>query len=102
MHTKNRFVLLAQRILLLFALYTLCRLIFYVFNFSFFRDVEFVTVLKMFFFGLRFDATAIVISNLVFIGLHFYPFRQFYNRAYQVAIRVIFLVVNTIAVMMNF
>ena len=56
----------------------------------------------MFFYGLRFDATAIVISNLLFIGLHFYPFSHFYSRAYQAVLRSIFLIVNSVAVMMNF
>src|SRR5215468_6545216 len=83
MQMTNRFVLLAKRIILLFVLYTFCRLVFYLFNFSFFRDVPLLNVLKLFFYGLRFDATAIVISNLLFIALHFYPFRLFYTWPYQ-------------------
>jgi len=102
MQLKNRFVLLAQRILLLFVLYTFCRLLSYVFNFSYFGDIGFATTLKLFFFGLRFDAAAIVISNIVFIGLHFYPFSHFYTRTYQGILRFLFLLVNSLAVMLNF
>ena len=101
MQMKNRFVLLLQRILMLFALYTFCRILFYVFNFSYFSDLSFTAVLKLFFFGLRFDAVAIVISNLIFIALHFYPFRHFYHKIYQNILRVLFLFVNTIAVILN-
>ena len=102
MQMKNRFVLLAQRILLIFALYTFCRLVFYIFNLSFFAELSASSVLKLFFYGLRFDATAIVISNLPFIALHFYPFRHFYSKPYQLVLRIIFLIVNTVAVILNF
>ncbi|MCX6275877.1 MAG: sulfatase-like hydrolase/transferase [Bacteroidetes bacterium] len=98
---KNRFILLLQRVLMLFALYTFCRILFYIFNFSYFSDLSFTAVLKLFFFGLRFDAVAIVISNLLFIALHFYPFSLFYHKIYQNILRVLFLFVNTIAVILN-
>ncbi|MEO8086399.1 MAG: LTA synthase family protein [Bacteroidota bacterium] len=98
---KNRFILLAERILLLLALYTLCRLLFYLFNFSYFNDLGMTQVLKLFFFGLRFDIVAIVISNLLFIALHFFPFNHFYTRIYQQFLRILFLLVNTIAVLLN-
>jgi len=98
---KNRFVLLAERILLLLALYSLCRLLFYLFNFSYFGDLGFSQVVKLFFYGLRFDAVAIVISNLLFIALHFYPFSHFYHKIYQQVLRFLFLLVNTIAVILN-
>src|SRR5215218_2376271 len=97
---KNRFILLIQRIALLFALYTFCRLLFYLFNFSYFHDLSAPTVLSLFFYGLRFDATAIVISNLVFIALHFYPFKHFYTRTYQRILKFLFLLINSIAVIL--
>ncbi len=57
--------------------------------------------MKLFFFGLRFDTVAIVISNLLFIALHFYPFNHFYHKVYQNVLRILFLLVNTIAVVLN-
>lgn len=102
MQMKNRFLLLAERIALLFLLYTFCRLLFYFFNYSFFKDIGVSSVLKLFFFGLRFDATAIIISNIVFIGLHFYPFSHFYHRLYQGFLRFLFLLINSVAVILNF
>lgn len=86
---------------MLFALYSFCRVLFYIFNFSYFSDLSFTSVLKLFFFGLRFDAVAIVISNLLFIALHFYPFSHFYHKIYQGFLRLLFLFVNTIAVILN-
>lgn len=102
MQKKNRFLLLAQRLLLLLALYSFCRLLFYLLNFSYYSDVPFLQVIKLFFFGIRFDVVAIVISNILFIGLHFYPFSHFYHRVYQVILRILFLVSNSAAVMLNF
>lgn len=102
MQMKNRFVLLLQRILLLFALYTFCRLLFYIFNFNFYSDVSTSHVLKLFFYGLRFDAVAIVITNILFIALHFYPFKHFYHPVYQRIISIFFIIPNALAVMLNF
>lgn len=44
---------------------------------------------------------AIVISNLLFFSLHLYPFRHFYYKIYQGILRTIFLLVNSIAILVN-
>ncbi len=46
------------------------------------------------FFGTRFDISAIIISNIFFIALHFNPFGFFYHRVYQVLLKIIFIAVN--------
>src|SRR5437879_754609 len=96
MQQKNRFLLLTQRILLLIGLYTLGRLLFFIFNFSYFKSASFGHILSLFFFGLRFDITAIVISNLLFIALSVIPFPFFYHKAYQQLLKIIFIIVNSV------
>jgi phosphoglycerol transferase MdoB-like AlkP superfamily enzyme len=91
---KDNLLLLVQRILLLVGFYSLCRFFFLAFNFSYFTEVPAVSLLKDFFFGLRFDLSAIIISNILFISLHFIPFRFFYSRAYQLILEILFLIVN--------
>ncbi len=91
---KNNLLLLVQRVLLLLGFYSVCRIFFLLFNVNYFTEVAFTSVLKDFFFGLRFDLSAIIISNIVFISLHFFPFPFFYSRFYQVFLKILFLVVN--------
>src|SRR5436190_7424519 len=98
---KNRFIVLAQRILLLLALYTLCRLLFLIFNISYFKGIAVGHVLSLFFFGLRFDFTAIVISNLPFIALSALPLPFFYRKAYQWLLKFLFVLVNSVALLFN-
>src|SRR4051812_46977139 len=98
---KNRFVLLAQRILLLFALYTFCRLLFLIFNLSYFREDSFSSILKLFFFGLRFDTTSIVITNIPFLVLSILPFRSFYGKAYQRLLKFLFVFVDSFTLIFN-
>jgi hypothetical protein len=52
--------------------------------------------LKDFFFGVRFDLSAIIISNIFFIAFHFIPFRFFYSTWYQLFLKIQFLLVNII------
>jgi len=92
---KSNWILLVQRMLLLLFFYTLCRGLFLLFNFSYFREVPVSALLADFFFGLRFDLSAIVISNLVFISLHVNPFPFFHHRYYQRVLKIIFILVNT-------
>jgi len=92
---------MAKRILLLLGLYTLCRLLFFAFNFSYFNQESFSHILSIFLFGLRFDITAIVISNLLFITLSALPFSFVNNKPYQQLLKIIFIVVNSAALLFN-
>src|ERR1041385_6176142 len=101
MQPKNRFVLLFQRILLILAFYSLCRLLFLAFNFSYYKEESVVAIISCFFFGLRFDITAIVISNLLFIALSVLPLPFFYHRIYQAILKIIFILINSVALFFN-
>jgi phosphoglycerol transferase MdoB-like AlkP superfamily enzyme len=91
---KSNLHLLAQRVLLLLAFYSLCRLLFFAFNINYFGELTTISFLKDLLFGIRFDSCAIAISNIVFICLHFNPFQFFYHRFYKLLLKVLFLAVN--------
>ena len=91
---KNSLLVLGQRLFLLLVLYSLCRLLFFTFNSNYFSDVSAASLAKDFFFGLRFDVAAIVISNILFITLHFNPFPVFYTRYYQLGLKIVYLFFN--------
>ncbi|HOT89668.1 MAG TPA: sulfatase-like hydrolase/transferase, partial [Bacteroidales bacterium] len=78
------------RILFIFLLFTFTRALFYFLNYPFFRDIDFITVIKIFFFGLRFDLAAIIITYSPFIIFSILPFHFKSAKFYQVILLIFF------------
>ena len=97
----NIYVVLALRLLLVFAFYTLTRFLFYVLNQSQFPDMDTAYLLKLMYRGIRFDASAIAYTNSLVILLHILPFRFRYSQGYQKVISIIFYIVNAIGITLN-
>jgi phosphoglycerol transferase MdoB-like AlkP superfamily enzyme len=91
---KSNLLLLVQRTALLVVFYSLCRLLFLIFNLNYFSEIPASSLLKDFIFGIRFDLSAIVISSVFFIALHFNPFTFFYGKYYQLALKLLFMLIN--------
>ena len=100
-HWGNIYVVLALRLLLVFAFYTITRWLFYVLNQSLFADMDIGYLIKLMYHGLRFDASAIAYTNSLVILMHIIPFRFRYNKVYQKIISIIFYVVNAIGITLN-
>lgn len=99
--SRNIFVVLAYRILLVMLLFSLCRTGFFLFNHKMFPGVsfiQFITILKG---GLAFDISAVVYINILFIFLHTVPLEVRYNDVYQVILKYIYFLTNGIAIAMN-
>jgi phosphoglycerol transferase MdoB-like AlkP superfamily enzyme len=99
--SRNIFVVLAYRILLILLLFSLCRIGFFVFNFKMFPGVttgQFLTILKG---GITFDVSAIVYINSIFILLSIIPFDLRYNELYEKILKYIYFITNGIAICMN-
>ncbi|MEI8224744.1 MAG: sulfatase-like hydrolase/transferase [Bacteroidota bacterium] len=99
--SRNIFVVLAYRILLIMLLFSLCRIGFFLFNYKMFPGVtlsQFITILKG---GLAFDISAVVYINMLFIMLHIIPLEIRYNDVYQVVLKYIYFITNGIAIAMN-
>jgi phosphoglycerol transferase MdoB-like AlkP superfamily enzyme len=71
------------------------------FNTSYFSGAGGGNIFLSFLFGLRFDITAAIIINLPFIVLHFNPFRFFHARWYQAILKFLFVLVNTLCIVVN-
>jgi phosphoglycerol transferase MdoB-like AlkP superfamily enzyme len=97
---SNLFRLIKQ-IAILVVLYTICRLLFYVFNFSFFSDLSFLELVKILFFSIRFDLSVIVLSNSLFIVLYLFPFERRETKPYRLLLRALFVIVNSLALLSN-
>jgi phosphoglycerol transferase MdoB-like AlkP superfamily enzyme len=97
----KHFFLLLKRISLIALVYTLCRLIFYFFNFQYFHQASFVNTFFSFILGLRFDISIICITNSIFIILSILPFDFIRKDSYQKFLKIIFLLVNIPMIIMN-
>ena len=91
---QSNFHILTFRLCLILCIYFFLRLLFLLFNISYYSEVDFITLSKSFFYGLRYDITAIVISNVVYIVLHLLPFPFFYKKFYQRFLKILFFIVN--------
>ena len=101
MTNKSNFLLLLQRIFILMLLFTISRFLFLIINFSYFHEAPKIDLVLSFFFGLRFDITAIVLCNLLFIFLHFFSFSFFYSKWYQRFTAFIFYLINIPLLLLN-
>jgi phosphoglycerol transferase MdoB-like AlkP superfamily enzyme len=99
--SRNIFVVLVYRILLILVLFSLCRIGFFIFNLKMFPNVsvgQFLTMMKG---GIVFDISAIVYVNMLFILLSIIPFDFRYSAIYQSVLKYIYFITNGIAIAMN-
>ncbi|WP_192822362.1 LTA synthase family protein [Rufibacter sp. LB8] len=82
-------------------LYTVCRVLFYLFNQGFFLETSFSDLLYLMWGGLRFDLVAVLYTNLLFIVLLLLPFRFRHHPAYQKVAKWVFIVFNSLGLALN-
>ena len=99
--SRNIFVVLAYRIILIMLLFSLCRIGFFLFNFKMFPGVSPGQLLTMLKGGLSFDISAIVYINLLFILLSIIPFDIRYSDVYKSVLKYVYFITNGIAIAMN-
>ncbi|MEQ8425260.1 MAG: hypothetical protein RIA63_11160, partial [Cyclobacteriaceae bacterium] len=92
---------LVKRLLLVMSFYTICRISFYLFNIAFFPDMTFVRMWTILLGGLKFDLSAILYINSLFILLTIIPFKFRFRPTYQKVLSYLFLVTNGIGLAMN-
>ncbi len=87
--------------MIVFLLFTLCRLVFYIYNHDLYNERAFGQLLTIFIGGLRFDATAIIYTNLLYLMMFLIPFRIRYNLTYQAVGKYIYFITNGFALLLN-
>ncbi len=97
----NIYVATACNILLMMAIYMLSRFVFYWVNISFFPDITFSEMLTICLGGLKFDLSAVLYTNLLYLLLMIVPFPFRYNEKYQKTAKWIFIITNGIALIAN-
>lgn len=98
----NIHLALLYKLSLVLLLLFLSRILFFLFNLRYFSDLGFQEAVYLFFAGLRFDISALLIINAPFVLMYVMPFRFRYNRLYLSIANGYFYFINTIALMANF
>jgi phosphoglycerol transferase MdoB-like AlkP superfamily enzyme len=98
----NLYLALAYRFLIIMELYTLCRIAFYAFNHTLFQHITLSKYLYILWGGLKFDVSALIYINAIFIFLHLLPIPYKYNDGYQRFCKWLFIISNSIGILANF
>ncbi len=95
-------ILLLKRLFIAVFLFFISRAFFLVYNLGLYTDITFVELLKVFFFGIRFDISAICYFNLLFIIFHIIPWNALYRKKpFQLVLKLYFVIVNIILTLGN-
>jgi arylsulfatase A-like enzyme len=98
---ENLYFRLIGRILVIYLLYTLCRLAFYWYNHDLYAGRSLGELLTIFLGGLMFDTTAILYTNVLYILMFLLPFRFRYNHRYQSVGKYLYFITNGITLAAN-
>lgn len=99
---RNIYIITLWRLSTVFILFSVSRLLFYLFNQSYFEGMTTSHLFTLMGSGLKFDLTAVLYTNLLFILMMIVPFRFRYNSTYQKIGKIIFIATNSIALAANF
>lgn len=97
----NNILLLAKRFVFIILFYIIFRLIFLAFNAGYYNNLSTGEIFLIFANGLRFDISAIVWTNSLFIFLHVLPGNFKNNTIYQKMLKFLFFTINGFAVLIN-
>ncbi|MCX6226730.1 MAG: sulfatase-like hydrolase/transferase, partial [Bacteroidia bacterium] len=99
--TRNLYVLLIWRFIMVMVLFSICRVAFYLINRGYFPNTTFPGMMRLMGGGLSFDTTAVLYTNLLYFFLLLLPFTFRYNLIYQKVMKWIYLITNSIALLLN-
>lgn len=97
----NSYVALALQFLLMMVLYAVCRVLFYLFNTSFFPDMTLSRFTRILGGGVRFDLAGLLYLNSLFIILSILPFHFRFRQGYQKVLKYIYFVTNGVGLAIN-
>lgn len=98
---SNYYLLVIWRLVLAYIIYSLCRLVFLIYNFDLLQPMQWADVWNIFRGGLMFDTTAILYTNILYLVLAFLPAPFVFTKGYQRALRILYVAVNFICAAIN-
>ncbi|WP_291861470.1 LTA synthase family protein [Marinilabilia sp.] len=97
----HEFGVLIVRFVLIMVLFTVSRLTFFWFNADLFREISLGTFLNLLVGGLRFDLSALLYVNSLFLAFSLLPLKAKFTGWYQKSLKWLFLITNGIALALN-
>jgi len=101
-HEQSAPMMLVWRLMMVYLLFSVQRLLFYLINISYFPRMPLAHLGELMVSGLKFDLTAVLYVNSLYILLMLFPLQLKYNHLYKKFARILFLVTNSIALIANF
>ena len=100
-YEANEYLVLLYRFTLLMAFYSICRVLFYLFNTASFPKVTFLSFLTILKGGLMFDVSALIYLNAAYMLFFLLPFRFKFNGWYQISLKWLFMIGNGAGIAFN-
>lgn len=97
----NEYLVLLYRMAILMGVYSICRILFYLFNTALFPNVTFLKFLTILKGGLMFDISALLYLNAVYMLLFLLPFQFKFSDWYQKSLKWLFMIVNGAGIAFN-
>ena len=97
----NEYLVMVYRFLIVMLLYSVGRIIFYLFNTSMFPNVDFMSFLRIMRGGVMFDTSAILYLNALYFLLFLLPLPFKFKDWYQRMLKWIFMVTNGLGLLFN-
>lgn len=98
---QNVYLMTIWRLSVVFILFSVIRLLFFLFNQSYFPGMTMSHLAILMISGLKFDLTALLYTNIIFILMMILPFKFRYNSYYQWIAKYVFLITNSLAIFAN-
>ena len=90
------------RLMLIYLMYSICRVLFYVINYKSFGDISAIEWKNIIYGGLLFDTSAIAYTNILFVILWLVPYRPLIkNKIYRKSLDIGFISVNLFCIILN-
>lgn len=98
----EEYKVLLYRVLLVYLFYTITRLLFVLFNNELLHVESTSQLIKLCFYGLKFDTTSILYLNAIFIILSLIPVKATLSKSYQKYLLYLYFILNSIGISLNF
>ena len=94
-------LILIERLLIILFIFTLLRICFYIFNYSYFSQTSSFEFILSLIYGIRFDISIVLIINSPLIFLSLIPLKIRTHKIYDNILKFLFLTVNSILILPN-
>lgn len=100
-YEANEYLVLLYRFAVLMVFYSICRILFYLFNTASFPKVTFTSFLTILKGGLMFDVSALIYLNAIYMLLFLLPFQFKFSNWYQKFLKWLFIIGNSVGIAFN-